>query len=262
MTVWAVASVRGAPGATALAMALGATWPATAERSVAVVEADPDGGVLAARFEELRADRTLADVAVALRRDGDVAHQAAGARAVWGGLRVIPAHPSGDQVTSLLTTTGERLAVALASAADVDAIVDVGRLSDRSPALPLARRAVVTLVVTRPRFEDVAAVAARARELRAAGVELGLVVVGSRPYPAADVAAEVEVPLLAALPHDPRSAAVLTGEGTADVRLRRSLLWRAVGELASRLQARAAPRLAPTDVPASAMGAPGEVGEW
>ena len=61
MTVWAVGSLRGAPGATTLAMGLAAAWPATTGRRCVVVEADPNGGVLAARFDELRADRTIAD---------------------------------------------------------------------------------------------------------------------------------------------------------------------------------------------------------
>lgn len=241
MTIWAVGSLRGAPGATALAMGLGAAWPATTGRPRVVIEADPDGGVLAARFEELRADKTIADAAVALRRDLDVARLLGASRPVWGGLPVVPAHPSAEQTTSILANAGERLAVGLASAADLDAIVDVGRITARSDALPLARRAVATLLVSRTRFEDVAALSARTRELRSVGVDPYLVAVGSRPYDPEEVAAEAELPLLATLPYDPASAAVLTGEGAADGRLRRSLLWRTICELSSRLLQYAAP---------------------
>lgn len=182
MTIWAVGSLRGAPGATALAMGLGAAWPATTGRPRVVIEADPDGGVLAARFEELRADKTIADAAVALRRDLDVARLLEASRPVWGGLPVVPAHPSAEQTSSVLVNAGERLAVGLASAADLDAIVDVGRITARSAALPLARRAVATLLVSRTRFEDVASLSARTRELRSVGVDPCLVAVGSRPY--------------------------------------------------------------------------------
>jgi len=243
MTIWAVASLRGSPGATTLAMGLGAAWPVATGRLRLVVEADSDGGVLAARFDELRADRTIADAAVALRRDFDVVRLLEVARPVWGGLPVVPAHPSAEQTASVLTNAAERWAVGLASAAEVDAIVDVGRLTTRSPGLPLARRAAATLLVSRVRFEDVALVTARARELRAVGVTPWLVTVGSRPYDPEEVAAEAEVPLLAALPHDAASAALLTGVGRADGRLRRSLLWRTICELASRLLTHATPPL-------------------
>jgi hypothetical protein len=235
MTVWAVASLRGSPGATTLVMGLGAAWPATTGRTRLVMEADPDGGVLAARFDVLRADRTIADAAVALRREFDLARLLETSRTVWGGLSVVPAHPSAEQTSSVLTNAGERMAVALASVSDLDAVVDVGRLTARSPALPLARRAVTTLVVSRTRFEDVASLSTRVRELRAAGVNPGLVAVGSRPYEPEAVASEAEIPLLAVLPHDAASAAVLSGEGAGDARLRRSLLWRTICELSSRL---------------------------
>lgn len=254
MTVWAVSSLRGSPGATTLAMGLGAAWPATTGRTRLVVEADPDGGVLAARFDELRADRTIADAAVSLRREFDLTRLLETSRTVWGGVSVVPAHPSAEQTTAVLTNAGDRMAVGLASAPELDAVVDVGRLTARSPALPLARRAVTTLMVSRTRFEDVACLATRTRELRAAGVNLGLVTVGSRPYDPEEVAAEAELPLLAVLPDDAASAAVLTGEGSGDGRLRRSLLWRTICELSSRLMQYASPPV--TDPPSRSTLAP------
>jgi hypothetical protein len=241
MTIWTVASLRGAPGATSLAMGLGATWPVTAGRTTVVVEADPIGGVLAARFDELRADRTIADAAVAMRREFDAARLLDASRSVWGGLRVIPAHPSAEQTASVLDHAAERLAIGLAAASEIDAIVDVGCLTAKSPALPLARRSVATLLVARTRFEDVAALTARARDLRGRGIEPWLVAVGTSPYSPEEVAEAAEVPLAAVLPHDPRSAAVLAGERAGDGRLRRSLLWRTMCELSSRLLELAAP---------------------
>lgn len=254
MTIWAVGSVQGAPGATTLVMGLGAAWPASTGRARLVMEADPDGGVLAARFDELRADRTIADAAVALRRDVDVARLREVARSVWGGLPVVPAHPSAEQTTTVLVNAAERVAVALAAATDVDVIADVGRLTVRSPALPFAHRAVVTVLVSRTRFEDVACLSARVRELRAAGVDPALVAVGSRPYEPEVVAEEAGLPLLATLPHDPGSAGVLTGEGSGDGRLRRSLLWRTIGELASQLQQFATPPVVSTEPAVSGNG--------
>lgn len=241
MTIWAVGSLRGGSGATTLAMGLAAAWPPATGRSRVVVEADPAGGVLAARFEELRADRTIADAAVALRRDLDVERLLGTARSVWGGVPVIPSHPSAEQTTAVLVNAAERLAVGLAGALEVDAIVDVGRLTARSPAVPLARRAAAMLLVSRTRFEDVAGLATRVRELRAAGLEPLLVAVGDVVYDPDDVAREADLPLFAVLPHDARSAGALAGESSGDGRLRRSLLWRTICEAASRLLELAAP---------------------
>ena len=267
MTIWVVASLRGSPGATTLAMGLGAAWPPTTGRPRVIIEADPLGGVLAARHDELRADRTIADAAVALRREFDLERLLSVARQVWGGLPVVPAHPSSAQTSAVLAHAGERMALALSSTTEVDAVVDIGDLTASSPALPLARRAVATLLVSRTRFEDVASLAARAQELRAAGVEPWLVTVGSRLYDPEAIAAEAELPLLAALPHDSNAAAVLAGEGARDGRLRRSLLWRMICELTSRLLEHAAPPVTPgaprpavaTDVPAPLVASQAEV---
>lgn len=235
MTIWAVGSLRGGSGTTTLAMGLAAAWPPATGRSRVVFEADPAGGVLAARFDELRADRTIADAAVALRRDFDLGRLLESARSVWGGVPVIPSHPSAEQTTAILVNAAERLAVGLAGSPEVDAIVDVGRLTARSPAVPLARRAAAMLLLSRTRFEDVAGLATRVRELRAAGVEPLLVAVGELVYDPEDIAREADLPLFGVLPHDPRSAATLAGEGSRDGRLRRSLLWRTICEAASRL---------------------------
>jgi hypothetical protein len=169
------------------------------------------------------------------------------ARSVWGAVPVIPSHPSAEQTTAVLVNAAERLATGLAAAPDVDAIVDVGVLTARSPALPLARRAVTALLLSRTRFEDVANLTARVRDLRAAGVEPSLVAVGDAIYDPDDVAREADLPLFAALPHDPRSAASLAGQASGDGRLRRSLLWRTICESASRLLQVAAPPVTGAD---------------
>jgi hypothetical protein len=162
------------------------------------------------------------------------------ARPVWESIDVIPAPPSAEQVVGLLRSYAEPFAAALAGAADLDAIVDVGRLSAWSPALPLAKRSVVTLLISRTRFEDVALLASRCRELRAAGVTPRLVCIGNRPYPPEEVAAAAGVELVGALPEDQTAAATFTG-GTIDRRVRRSQLWRTLTELASNLPSFAAP---------------------
>ena len=49
MTVIAIGSVAGSPGATSLALGLAAAWPDSSHARV-VVEADPDGGRLGAEL--------------------------------------------------------------------------------------------------------------------------------------------------------------------------------------------------------------------
>ena len=237
MSVIAVGSMHGSPGATTPA------WPVQPSRTRLVVEADPDGGMLAGLVPELRADRTLADAAVSVRRGFVRDEVLACARPVWGGLPVLVAPPSAEQVGSSLTSAGERLAAGLAGLADVDAIIDVGRLTSRSAALPFAQRSVATLLVCRPAFADIALLTTRVRELRAVGVEPWLVTVGSRPYAPEEIAETAGCALLAALPFDPPSAGQLVGAEGSGRRLGRSVLWRSLVELASRLHGETQPPL-------------------
>jgi hypothetical protein len=235
MTLFAFASTRGSPGVTATLLGLAAGWQEATGRRVLVVEADPDGGALAGRFEELRADRTLADVVVDIRRRFDLDAVWASTQRLWEGVPVVVAPPSAEQAHSALTAGGDRLAAGLASVEEFDVLVDVGRLTARSPALPLARRAAATIFVTRPSFELVASLAARLPELKAQGCDPSVLLIGDRPYSADDVEQSVGCPVLAVLPEDAKAAAVVAGGAGSDRRLRRSLLWRSYGETASRL---------------------------
>lgn len=205
MTLFTFASAHSSPGVTATVMGLAAAWHATTGRDVLVIEADPDGGVLACRFEELRADRTLADVAVDVRRTFDIDAVLGSARQVWGGVPVVVAPPSAEQTYSALSAGGDGLAAGLAASDSVDVLVDVGRLTVRSPALHLARRAVATIFVTRPTFEAAASLAARAPELTAHGCNVGVVLVGDQPYAPGDFELAVGVPVIGLLPNDPRA---------------------------------------------------------
>lgn len=235
MSLVAVGSAHGSPGVTTTVLGLAAAWPAATGRDVLVVEADPDGGVLAARFNELSADKTLADVAVDIRRTFSVERVMESTRKLWGGVPVVVAPPSAERSHSALVACVERLAIGLSESEEVDALVDVGRLTARSPCLPLVRDAGIAVLVTRPTFEDVAIVAPRVAELSAQGCEIGLVVVGEGPYPPAEVAATVGAALVGTVPADPRAAGLLAGGPGSDRRLRRSLLWRSLNELAVRL---------------------------
>jgi len=201
---------------------------------VLVVEADPDGGVLAGRFDGLRADRTLADVVVDVRRTFDRDTVLGSARSLWDTVPVVVAPPSAEQTYAALSAGGDRFAAGLA-AADLDVLVDVGRLTARSPALHLARRAVATIFVTQPTFEAAAALVARVPELAPHGCEPRLLLIGDRPYEPQDFERAVGAAVTAVLPFDRRAAELLSGGAGSERVLRRSLLWRAMVDVASRL---------------------------
>lgn len=247
MTLYAFASTHGSPGVTSTVLGLAATWLGTTGRPVLVVEADPDGGVVAARFDDLRADRTIADVAVEVRRDFDVGAVLSSAQPLWGAVPVVVAPPSAEQAGSALAASAERLAAGLAAIDDLDVLVDLGRLTTRSPSIPFARRAVATALVTRPTFDAVASLTTRVGELRGRGCELAVATIGDQPYGPQDVAQTVDAPLVAALPADERAAAAFSGAGGGGRRLERSLLWRTLADLASRLVAHVPTPVEPVD---------------
>ena len=234
MTLFAFASCHGSPGTTTTVLGLAAAWSSATGRDVLVVEADPDGGVLASRFDGLRADRTLADVVVDVRRTFDRDAVLASARPLWETVPVVVAPPSAEQTHAALSAGGDRFAAGLA-AADLDVLVDVGRLTARSPALHLARRAVATFFVTQPTFEAAAVLTARVPELVPHGSEPRVLLIGDRPYDPQDFERAVGAPVAAVLPFDRRAAVLLSGGAGSERVLRRSLLWRAMVDVASRL---------------------------
>jgi MinD-like ATPase involved in chromosome partitioning or flagellar assembly len=232
VTVIALGSVKASPGATTLALALALAWPRRADGGVRIVEADPDGGVLAARLG-MRADPNLASLAVAGRRGLEEALVVEHEQVLADGVSLLAAPASGEQVIASLSSVGTDL-VGLLEVSTVDAIVDVGRLSPRSPAFELARRASLILLVAAPKRDEVEAVAARAASIRDAGGALGLVCNRVRSTTAAVEFAEVAgVDLIGVIGEDGRAAASLTGDAPLSNRvLGRSNLLRQATDLA------------------------------
>lgn len=225
-------SVHGSPGATTSACGLAAALAAAdPSRRVLLVEADPDGGVLAARCAGLRADRTLVDLAADARRSLEPDDLARLTQQLWGQVGVVVGPPSGEESCSALRTGAERLASALRFGDGVT-VVDVGRLRPDSPAFPFVREADLVLVVCAPSFEQVAVAEPRAAGLARGGARLGVVCVGDGPYPPGEVAAALAAPLAATLPWDPRATARFAAGAASDRRLRASLWWRSLAALA------------------------------
>lgn len=231
MTVICFASVRGAPGTTTTALAV-ASW---LEDSV-LVEADPDGGVLALRYGLGREPglTTLAASPV-LDAQGLRAH----AQLLPGGTPVIVAPESSTQVTHVWRAAGARFGPLLASSDADHVIVDVGRVGASSPALPFVGAAVVVLVC-RPVAEEVIPAAERALALGRENPHVGIVLVGDRPYGPADIEAQLGVTVLGVVAHDPKGALALAG-GRAVRSLGRSPLMRTSRALATALVEAEAP---------------------
>lgn len=230
MTVIALASVKSSPGVTTSLLALAATWPD--DRPLLLLEADPHGGDLAARTG-LTTDPGLTSLAAAGRHalpDGELDRHT---QRLPGGLPVVVGPADAEQSTRALQVLGERLAAALRHQSDRDVVVDCGRLHPGSPAHALATSADRLVLVAQPQLDQLQHLRPLAARLTAADVRPVLLLIGDRPYAADEVAAALEIPVIATLPHDPNSADLLNGRLTRTHRGSNSSLLRvarAVGE--------------------------------
>jgi hypothetical protein len=231
----AVGSLHAAPGATTTALALAAVWPREGHEPL-VLEADPDGGVLAARYG-LGHHPSLSELGAAARAGLDPDDVWQYAQVLPGALPAVVAHPSAEQCVAALRTAGPRLAERFAHLPGHDVIADVGRLRPGSPAGALVERAALVLVVLRPALDEIDVVGARLAALTASG-NVGVVFVGERPYRPAEVGAALGIEVFGVVASDSRSAAVLSGAGGPTRSLRRLPLLRSVRTLAVGLAAR------------------------
>lgn len=184
MTVVAVGSLKGSPGATTAMLALAAVWPVSTP--LLLVEADPDGGALAARFG-LSTDPGRASAAPGLRRDAADVVLDRHTQTLPGGTPILVGPTSPEQARASLAGCAARLGGALAASATRDAIVDCGRLSVGTPAAPLLAAADTLLVVVRPRLDELAPLTHRLPALAKGGARVGLLLIGEVPYRQDDV---------------------------------------------------------------------------
>ena len=247
MAVLAVGSMKASPGVTTTMHALAAVWPE--ERSLLVVEADPDGGDLAARIG-LGVEPGIASLAAAGRRSLVRADIERHTQTLSSGVQVLVGNPDPDQATRELELVGQRLAEVLPHDAP-DVLVDCGRLRSSSPALPLAVRAFATLIVCRPRVDELQHVRAQIGRLTAQGMQPDVILVGERPYSAYEVEAAIGCEVVDVIADDPTTAAALAGRGGRASVVSRSPLMRSARSLAERLVAGVDPEPAAPAVPAA-----------
>ncbi len=178
MTVVMLGSVHGSPGVTRLALDLAAVEP----DSTLVLEADPDGGCLAARLD-LAVRPGLIELAGSARAGASADDLWRFAQGGPGQAPVVVAHPAPEQVGSALRAAGQHIGRALRDVATGGrhVVVDVGRLRPGSPAMVLLAAADHVVVVADNSTECAVALAHRSQLLR--GVCNPIVVLNrNRPY--------------------------------------------------------------------------------
>ncbi len=229
MSLIALTAAKSA-GVTTSALALAGVWPTP----VLLAECDPAGGdVNAGLLRGAPAAGGLLDLVLATRRgltrdqfwDHTVALSEDGTVRLLPGLADPAQHPALTSAWPLLigmlhaldlpAPTGSAESVA---AAGWDVLADCGRLAPCTP-MGLLGAADLVLLVLRPRLAHVAHTRSRLSALRgqianhSGGLppELKLLLVGTSPYPAAEVATALDLPVAGVLADDPPAAAVLAG---------------------------------------------------
>jgi hypothetical protein len=230
----AVAGTKDSPGVTTVAFGLACLW--RARGPVLLVEADPDGGVLAARLG-IPQEPGLATLAAAGRHEVSASLLASHAQAgaVAAALIVAPSAPS--HARAALRAVADGLSRSIAGLVGTTVVIDLGRLDAESPSLPLAGVAGQILFLTRPTLEGADALAVRLAELE--GVtdlrsKARIVTVGEGPYSGQELAQVLTVTHMGHLPIAGGAEALWSATDGAHIP-RRPLL-RALESLANRFE--------------------------
>lgn len=253
MAIIALVAAKGSPGVTTTALACALTW----HRRLVLAECDPAGGSLLAGFlgGALDGPRGIGELAVGELRDGNLE------TAFWSQLVDLDAPKrerlllpgvvdpaQAGSVTPLWQRFADFFTGLERGDPPYDVLVDCGRLHVPGPPWPILRAASVVLVVTGARLPDISATRAMVRTIERDFTEhrtppgtLRLLLVGGG-HGRSEVSRALRLPVVARLPHDPRTAEVLTLGGT--VRAGRPLMRAAsalevpVGALLDRRRAR------------------------
>lgn len=236
MALICFASAKGSPGSTLTALAVAAAWPTSGIRRKLLLEADASGGTLALRYG-LGLEPGLVTFAVAARRHLECDALWDHAQTLPGGLPVIVGPDNPDRAASVMTRSAGTIGNRLGEQADLDVIVDLGRLGTEAAAMDLLRAADVTLMVARPTVEQLQPAAHLLRSLPVPDDRLSWVLIGEAPHSADEVREALGYDVAGIIADDPRGAAALEG-GAAGSRLRRSALARTATALAETLAKR------------------------
>lgn len=237
MSIIAVGSAKASPGATSLSVGLGLSWEWTTGRRAVLVEADGDGGVLAARFG-LAAVPSLVELSGTARHELTMARLQASCQLLAGQLPTLVAPGCGETTTLVLTSLAKRLTDGFGRFDDIDAVVDVGRIRPHSPAAELIEHCDLLVLVTRPCFDQLVPLVHQARRTISHDIPTTLVCVGDRPYSPTEMAKACQLDLLGVMAYERRIAQALGRGLPPHQRHRRLLMWRTLTELVHRIQFR------------------------
>ena len=184
----AVVSAKGSPGVTTLGLGLAARWP---HPEAVLVEADPAGGDLSARFG-LPHEPGLAAMALAARHRDTQQDPVEWLQQLPCGVGVVLAPPGAAARASVSALASRGVPLLKQLAGERAVVVDAGRWEPESPAGPLLAAADVVLLLARPSLEEIGQAQARARALRQLAGDVRLVLAAGRGrWPAGEVAAAV-----------------------------------------------------------------------
>lgn len=231
MTVLCLASAKSSPGATTTALALASAWPS--ERRLTLVEADADGGDLAARMG-LAVEPGMATLSAAARHELRIDTLAEHIQSASASVDVLVGNPDGEQATRELQLAADRVARVVREI-EGDVLIDLGRLRPDGPTWAFVSAADRTLIVARPRLDELQHARTAVRALRRAGADHALILVGDHPYGATEVARALEVEVAGVVADDPRAAEALRGAGSRPAHLARSKLVRSAAALGTSL---------------------------
>ncbi|QSB14922.1 ParA family protein [Natronosporangium hydrolyticum] len=221
----ALVSAKGSPGVTVSGLAFALTWSGR----TLLVEADPAGGDVLSGYLQgsLDAQRGLAQLAVAELRGrlrDEFERQLVDLAAPRRQRLLLPGLRDPAQAATVAPVWPAIADFLRQLAEDGSVIVDCGRLTAPHFGWPLLHAADQVLLVVRGTLSSVSHAVPAVGVLRKEQAErggpdrLGLLVVDTGPYPAAEVAARLQVDLAAVLPADQRSARVLSSGGQLHLR--------------------------------------------
>ncbi len=213
MSLYALISAGGSPGVTTTSLALALAWPSR----VIVAECDPSGGdVLAGLFAgHLPGKNGLLPLAMEAGRG-----EQAAASALWRELidldyersRLLLAGISDPRQAAGIAASWPALATTLA-AVPADVLADCGRL-DAAPAIaPVLAAASLIVLVLRPSLRQISKARQRIELLTdiLGGVQrLVLLLVGEGTHSAGEVTKALDARVAGSLPHDRKTADVLS----------------------------------------------------
>jgi len=186
-----------------ISLHLATMWPTP----VTVIEADPDGGRLAARHNwELRPG--LAELAAHVRTPATSTLDPQSLRRTYrNDVSVVVAPPSAEQVIAALSIIAPHTGT-LDQVLGTDVIINVGRVRPNTPASDIMRAANTRLLISRTDLDDVVALVHRQPLLKELG-DWQVLAAGGR-YKIDELAKAIEWPVIAdLLPSDRRSSAAL-----------------------------------------------------